>query len=70
MFNSLSTNINRIAIAPTYIIHSIIPIYSTPRLNSKTVTFPNTITRFHTEFTGFLLVITRRAVITAANEKT
>lgn len=61
---------NNIAIAPTYIIHRIIPIYSTPRLKSKTVILPKTITKFHTELTGFLLVITLKAVKTAAREKT
>jgi hypothetical protein len=45
-------------------------MYSTPKQNRRTVTLPNTITKFHTEFTGFLLVITLSAVITAAKEKT
>jgi hypothetical protein len=61
---------NKMAMAPTYIIHSIIPIYSTPKQNNSTVALPNTITKFQTELTGFLLVITLRAVKTAAKEKT
>jgi hypothetical protein len=66
IFNNFRTNINKIAIAPTYIIQRIIPKYSTPRKNINTVTFANTSTKYHTEFTGLFEVITFRENHTAA----
>jgi hypothetical protein len=58
MFSIITTNRNRIAIAPTYTIRYEIPINPTPRSRRYAAALTNTEIRNSTEITGFFDVIT------------
>jgi hypothetical protein len=65
MFSIITTNRNRIAIAPTYTIKYEIPTNPTPSSRRYPAALINTEIRNNTEITGFFDVITRTPDSTA-----
>lgn len=67
MFSIITTNRNRIAMAPTYTIRYEIPTNPTPNSNRYPAALMNTLIRKSTLITGFFDVITRTPESTAPN---